>query len=411
MRLIISLLLLVTVFMSCSDDSSDYVDPNQMENPQDDDPQGSTNQDIINSFLNIDLSNPQNYANQELPNYINKDNTNGNAITDQGATLGRVLFYDTNLSTNNTISCSSCHQQAFAFSDRDITSTGVNGQTTRHSMRLVNSRFAVESRFFWDERANTLEEQTTMPIQDHAEMGFSGINGAPDLNDLIANLQALDYYPILFNEAFGDVTITEDRMQRALAQFIRSIQSFDSKYDTGLSSVNNQNQPFPNFTQEENQGKLLFTTNFQSETDVVNGQTVSRRTNGGVNCMVCHGAPEFDINSNSLNNGMIGIINDTGTDEIVTRAPSLRDLINPQGQLNGGVFHTGIGTDLTAITDHYNLIPEDANNANLDNRLRPGGNPQFLDLTADEISQLTAFLSTLTGSDVYTNEKWSNPFN
>jgi len=94
------------------------------------------------------------------------------------ATLGRVLFYDKQLSANGAIACASCHKQEFAFSDTAQQSVGLNGGLTgRHSMRLVNSRFADEVRFFWDERASSLEDQTTQPIQDHVEMGFSGENG------------------------------------------------------------------------------------------------------------------------------------------------------------------------------------------------------------------------------------------
>jgi cytochrome c peroxidase len=77
------------------------------------------------------------------------------------------LFYDKNLSVNNSVSCASCHKQELAFGDNVTACIGVNGVTGRHSMRLVNTRFSNESRFFWDERANTLETQTTMPIQDH----------------------------------------------------------------------------------------------------------------------------------------------------------------------------------------------------------------------------------------------------
>ena len=125
----------------------------------------------------IDPANLPNYASQSIPNYIRKDNTGTNPITNEKAILGRVLFYDKNLSTDNTVSCASCHQQAFAFSDPLLASEGVQGGvTSRHSMRLINTRFAVESKFFWDERAPTLEAQVTTPIQDHAEMGFSGQN-------------------------------------------------------------------------------------------------------------------------------------------------------------------------------------------------------------------------------------------
>jgi len=61
---------------------------------------------VIHTFKGaIDLDNLAKYANQTIPAYITKDNTSGNPITDKGATLGRVLFYDKNLSVNNTVSC------------------------------------------------------------------------------------------------------------------------------------------------------------------------------------------------------------------------------------------------------------------------------------------------------------------
>jgi cytochrome c peroxidase len=88
---------------------------------------------IMSSFILmsgiVDLNNLFNYSNQEKPNYISKDNTpSDNFLIDPGATLGRVLFYDKNLSRNNTISCSSCHDQQFAFGDTAVVSKGVNGQ-------------------------------------------------------------------------------------------------------------------------------------------------------------------------------------------------------------------------------------------------------------------------------------------
>jgi len=97
----------------------------------------------------LDLGNLANYANQPVPSYITKGNMPAhNPLTDAGATLGRVLFYDTRLSSDNTISCASCHLQELAFGDSAQASTGVNGTTARHSTRLINMRFATEVRFF-----------------------------------------------------------------------------------------------------------------------------------------------------------------------------------------------------------------------------------------------------------------------
>ena len=347
----------------------------------------------------IDLDDLFNYETQNIPSYITKDNTpETNLINNEITTLGRVLFYDKNLSENNTIACASCHQQAFAFSDPLTSSVGLNGGNTgRHSMRLVNSRFSNEEKFFWDERATSLENQVTQPIQDHIEMGFSGTNGDPDFNELIAKLSAIDYYQTLFDFAYGNSTINEDKIQRALSQFIRSIQSFDSKFDEGFLQSPNLNAPFPNYTPQENLGKQLF---------------LNPPPNGGAGCAGCHAPPEFDIDPNTLNNGVIGVIGSTTEVDLTnTRSPSLRDLVNPDGSLNGPLMHDGSMTSLLQVINHYNSIPNNPANNNLDNRLQgPGNQTQQLNLTINEKSALEAFLKTLSGSDIYTNEKWSDPF-
>ena len=286
-------------------------------------------------ILNIDFDNLPNYAGQSVPGYINEDNTQGNAITDMGATLGRVLFYDTMLSIDNTVSCATCHQQSHAFGDPSQGSEGVNGFTLRQSMRLVNARFSEERSFFWDERAASLEEQTSMPIQDHIEMGFSGENGNPTIDDLCDRLAAESYYPELFRRTFGDTEITEQRIQQSLAQFVRSIQSFDSRYDIGRAQVNNDDTPFPNFTEQENFGKNLFMDN-------ANINYNGNRTGGGLSCDRCHDAPEFDIDEDSRNNGVIASEANPGViDLTITRSPSLRDIFNSAGELNTPLMHTG----------------------------------------------------------------------
>ena len=344
----------------------------------------------------VDLNNPFNYSNQTIAPYIAKDNTPiNNPITDLGATLGRVLFYDKNMSLNNTIACASCHIQAFAFSDTAELSLGFDGGLTgRHSMRLINPRFGDEVQFFWDERASSLEEQTTMPIQDHVEMGFSGTNGNPDFDSLVRKLETISYYSPLFTAAFGDNTIDENRIQLALAQFVRSIQSFDSKFDLGRSQVNTDIDPFPNYTVSENNGKLLF---------------LNPPPLGGAGCAGCHRPPEFDIDPATLNNGIIGVagtLNDI--DFTNTRAPSLRDIVNPNGDLNGPLMHNGRINTLEALVEHYNLIPINPLNTNLDPRLAgPGGD---LQLTSTEKQDLINFLKTLSGTAVYTDERWSDPF-
>ena len=390
-KTILSLVIVVFIFGCKEDDSPSKIITTSNGSTM-------TNYPVVDSMFAgvIDLNNLANYSKQDLPAYIRKDNTLGNSISDKGATLGRILFYDKELSIDRSLSCGSCHKQVSGFGDTKLQSDGANGGLTgRHSMRLINSRFSTERKFFWDERANSLEEQTTMPIQDHAEMGFSGQNGNPDLNDLLSRLQAIDYYRELFTFVYGDSVVSEIRIQNSLAQFIRSIQSFDSKFDIGLSQANNLNANFSNYTASENQGKQLF---------------LSPPNQSGAGCQGCHRAPEFDIDPNTRNNGIIATIGSPVLDVTNTRAPSLRDVVGQNGNSNGQLMHDGSLTSLAAVIDHYNLITTNPANNNLDNRLRVGGQVQSLNLTQTEKDNLVAFLKTLSGTDVYTNQKWSDPF-
>ena len=360
-----------------------------------------TDQIIIeNTFgTNVNLNQPVNYRNSNVPAYIRFANT-GNAIDDQKALLGRILFYDNNLSVDNTIACASCHNQENAFSDTAIASLGVNGFTGRHSMRLVNAGYQAGTSFFWDERSSSLEHQVTQPIEDHIEMGFSGTDGNPTIDDLLTKLAAVDYYPVLFNHVYNDGVISEERLQECLSHFVLSIQSFDSKYDQGLAMAANPGQPFPNYSNSENRGKQLFMTAPQ---------------NGGAGCVACHAPPEFAIRDNSLNNGVIGSISNPSVfDHSNTRSPSLRDLVNPDGDLNGPLMHDGSFSTLLEVIEHYNSI-DPINQQNIDPILLRNGGPngpqgQNLNLSNDDKIALVDFLRTLTGSDMYTNVKWSNPF-
>ena len=122
---------------------------------------------LRDSFDGIDVpmlpDKPFEYTTVELPAHVNRaefdraDNTpKDNPITDAGVTLGRVLFYDTNLSRNNTISCASCHLQRAGFADPKKFSTGFDGgHTTRNAMSLSNLRYSNADGgrpgFFWDE--------------------------------------------------------------------------------------------------------------------------------------------------------------------------------------------------------------------------------------------------------------------
>ena len=369
-------------------------------------PAGTDQNAVISQFAGrVDLDNLENYENQIVPDYITKLSENGNAITDAGATLGRVLFYDTALSVDDTISCSSCHVQETGFSDLAVQSTGVDGALTeRHSMRLINTQFTDATNYFWDNRATSLEDQTSQPIISHVEHGFSGENGRPTLEDLFTKLEAIEYYEELFTFVYGDAEVTEERLQLALAQFTKSIWSFDSKYDAGRAQVADDFVDFPNFTADENLGKVLF---------------LDGPVDGGAGCQRCHLAPEFDISPLSLHNGVVAVAGTPGEFDFTNhRSPSLRDMVGPNGESNGPFMHDGSQPRLMDVINHYNRIPVPTEAAAREEFLATidpllfdeTGEVERLNLDQAQRQQLAAFLRTLSGTSVYTDTKYSDPF-
>lgn len=379
-KLILCGALLSIVALSCQKDSGSEV-INQ-----------DTNEPVSNGVISLPAA-PYNYADITLPNYYTNgpvnaaDNTpNDNPVTNEGATLGRVLFYDKNLSANATVSCASCHQQDKGFSDPLVFSDGFEGgKTGRHSMSLANSRYYNNGNFFWDERANTLEEQVLMPIQDQVEMGMT-------LDSLIARLSTLDYYDELFTDAFGDATVTNDRISSALAQFVRSMVSYRTKYDVGRIQVQNANQPFPNFTTQENLGKQLFLS-------------------PQLACGACHGTDAF-IAPGARNNGLDAVLTDNGVGDVSNNARdngrfkvgSLRNIA-----LTAPYMHDGRFATLQEVVEHYNSGVQA--HPNLDPPLRlQNGQVRRLNLDQNEKDALIAFFNTLTDNEMATDEKFSDPF-
>jgi cytochrome c peroxidase len=349
----------------------------------------------ITAALTITPTALPNYATPALPAHYagligsNADNGRAAPITNAGATLGRVLFYDRQLSVNTTVSCASCHAQASAFADEAQFSTGfTGGVTTTHSMRLANARFYAPGTFFWDKRAPSLEAQTLEPVQHPVEMGFDAAQGG--LAAVTARLQGLAYYRELFALAYGDSTVTTDRMERAMAQYVRSIISSSSRWDTGYAQVFNPglpdrgvNTPIPTFTAQENRGRQLFFT---------------PPPQGGAGCAACHVAPTFALAGNSLGNGL-----DAGETRVF-KSPSLKSVGVP-----GRFMHDGRFSTLDQVVAHYNAGVQDG--PALDPRLRgPGGTPLRLNLNAADRAALVAFLQTLTDTQLAGDARFSDPF-
>ena len=352
---------------------------------------------------------PYDYTNLNLPEHltnnvligagqnaaVDNDNTpTDNQLTNDGATLGRVLFYDTDLSQNGIISCASCHQQSMGFSDQAVLSEGFEGGLTRrHSMSLVNARWYGRERFFWDERAATLEEQVLQPFQDPVEMGMT-------LNEVVASVSSKGYYPILFENAFGTDEINADRISKAIAQFVRSIVSVNSKYDLARAEVRTQIDPFPQFTGSENNGKRIFFLPVEQ---------------GGAGCAGCHSTEAFiNPDNGTTNNGLdLESTDDKGVFETFNqpvfmgtfKVPSLKNI-----ELTAPYMHDGRFATLEEVVEHYNSGVK--NHPNLAGALRNNatGEPKRLNLTEQQKTDLVNFLKTLTDNEISQDIKFSDPF-
>ena len=292
------------------------------------------------------------------------DNTPAdNQLTNDGATLGRVLFYDKHLSKNTTVSCGSCHKPDKSFSDEAVLSKGFNaGLTSRHSMSLLNVRFYKSGKMFWDERAPTLEKQILQPIQNTTEMGLT-------LAELEAKVKALSYYPGLFQKAFGSTQIDSVRIAKAVSQFIRSIVTFQSKYDQvkqGLAS----------FTADEAAGEQLF---------------VTPPPPGGFACAGCHNPPMF-ITSTPVAPFAFPDPADAGiNNQNRFKSSSLRNVA-----LTAPYFHNGKVASLTTMLNGG-----------------PVGAPTHIpahSVAPQDVTKLLAFLQTLTDNSVTTDVKFADPF-
>jgi len=349
----------------------------------------------VAEFTTIDFAEVDNYAAPDLPVYFDAtvaalDNSPaGNAVDDKVATLGRVLFYDLRLSTNNRASCAACHQQSFGFTDSMRFSNGISSAATTdfHAMRLANLRYWQPGTMFWDRRAKTVEAQASHPLHSLVEMGWGGPAGG--IGDLIRKMSETRYYPDLFEWAYGSPTITEPRIQQALAQFVRAMVSSSSKWDEGYATVFSPDAEdraldadLPNLSRQENRGRHLFMTAI---------------ADGGAGCAACHMPPTFALSASSRSNGL-----DAGETRLF-KAPSLRNV-----GLTGPYMHDGRFTTLAEVVDFYDHGIQDG--PALDPRLRQGTRPQRLNLSADDRAALVAFLDTLTDTAFIEDARFSNPF-
>ncbi|MEP7164993.1 MAG: cytochrome c peroxidase [Ferruginibacter sp.] len=291
---------------------------------------------------------------------LNDNTPANNQLTNDGATLGRVLFYDKHLSKNNSISCGSCHKPSTSFTDNVQFSKGFEGGlTTRTSMPLLNVRFYKSGKMFWDERSLTLEDQVLQPIQNHVEMGLT-------ISELVTKVTGLNYYPSLFQKAFGTPEIDSTKISKALAQFVRSIIPYQSKYDM-------VKQNLAVFTPAEQAGEQLFLN------------ATAPPPAPAATCNNCHTAPLF-ITSQPI--AAFGLMdpNDHGINNTNSfKIGSLRNVA-----VTAPYFHNGSIASLQAMLTTSNIPAH---------RVAP-----------QDVQNILAFLQTLTDQTTVADTRFSDPF-
>ncbi|WP_228463122.1 cytochrome-c peroxidase [Chryseobacterium cheonjiense] len=287
--------------------------------------------------------------------------------------LGKTLFFDPRLSRSEQIACASCHDPELGWCDSRTLSFGHDRQLgVRNAMSIINTAYA--KNLFWDGRAGSLEVQSKMPIEDQREM-----NGHMDL--AAGKIAAVKGYQILFEKAFGDKTVTKERIAKAIATFERTVKSSASKFDQFIDGKADV------YSDDELMGLHLFRTKAQ--------------------CINCHNSGYFS--NNTFENIGTALLGEKGEDlgrYLVTknaddagrfRVPGLREVSR-----TGPYLHNGSMTTLQEVIQFYSKgNPEYSQkratvHEGILLKSEKSGMVRMLELSDREVAQLEAFLKTLS---------------
>lgn len=349
---------------------------------------------------------------ETLSNISDGLNTSG-AINNNLATLGRVLFYDKNLSKNKTVSCGSCHKQEFGFADNKPTSPGFNQQlNTRNAISLADLDFTPYTDLFWDDRESDLNHMLVLPLVNQDEMGFNNMEEALDA------VQAESYYPALFELAFdGDDNITEERIGEALSHFVRAIAAVNTKLDNGIPALANGtagfDAPIASFTDSENLGREIFQATCQNcHSSVMTAKTYQPvQTSGMFNTPHNTGLDETTTDP-----GVGGLPTSPSLMDGMFKTPTLKNVAFSAPYMHDGRFET-----LEEVIDFYSeglkMHPNSAFNPNsITNQAYYSNQPPLpdsqegFDFTDVEKAALLDFMHTLSDYTIIDDPKFSDPF-
>jgi len=282
-----------------------------------------------------------------------------NPYTVAKADLGRLLYFDKRLSADESLSCASCHDPKFAFTDGAATSTGIKSQKgNRSAPTIINRAYTLAQ--FWDGRAASLEEQAIGPMANPIEMGSTH-------DAIVTKLKTVSGYKPLFAKAFGSEEITIDRVALAIACFERTVFSGNAPYDKYKRGDKKAMTP------EQVRGMTVFFDKAK--------------------CDKCHEGANFSLNAYAN----IGVGSDKPDPDVgrfavtknerdwgVFKTPTLREIEHTAPYMHDGSLKT-----LEEVVDYYDK--GGTKNKNLDENIKP------LHLTAQEKKDLVAFMKALSG--------------
>ena len=338
-----------------------------------------------------------------FPEHLARQGLFPRPISDDKATLGRVIFYDKKLSKDGKVACANCHKAEFGFGDNTAVSLGVEDREgDRNSIALgsvanfsayygtdLNGSSAI--RFFWDNRAETAEAQSRGSMTNPQEMDMH-------MSEIVNVVRSQPYYEPLFNKAFAGKypsSATEENVLDAIANFVDAMGSFQSKFDVEAAKKYQGNynfgeepvkEDFPGFTASENRGKQIYMTR----------------------CASCHNAVLGRPNLNNASNGLdaafgedlgVGAITNIAYDKGTFKVPTLRNIA-----VTAPYMHDGRFKSLEEVVEHYSTGIK--SHPNLAGQLPAGG----FNFSTAQKQDIIAFLNTMTDNALVIEERFANPF-
>ncbi len=282
-------------------------------------------------------------------------------------------------------------------------------------MSLVN--LAWNKNFFWDGRVHSIEDQIFFPVTNADEM-------AQDLNTLVNELNSHNKYPELFKQAFGKDRIDTTQIKYALAQFVRSIISMNSPMDRffadpnmrvtnehdGSGSAESDFDVMVTLLDKGLTSQELFVKNAMGK---VNKKKVysEKSLKAFVLCIQCHDKNFLGDKTSMKNDGLelengdigLGAITHLSEDSGLFKVPTLRNIFFTAPYMHDGRFKS-----IDEVLEHYNSGIQ--NHPNLDPLLKKDGEPLRLNLSKSEKEEIKEFLFLINDDSLFTNKKYSNPF-